>query len=268
METFSTKVKITSITDRVISFRATDDTIDRDGEIVDFTGCDFRAWEKGNPNFLWSHDRWAFPIGKVVSWKMDLQERAILVDVYFPTVQELATDPEKAHDAAKLPDAIFKMYQSGMLNAVSIGFKSIERQQVEIMGQQVIKHVRWELYELSAVNIPANPSALIIREICEVEQKEDKEYSEKSGGETMVEKAGARLSKASRERLENIHKSFAECNKMYKACQDEMRKFMDEDMIEDEEEKPCNEPEPMPEKKGLDAIDFDALAKAMKKGDK
>lgn len=129
---------------RIFTFRATTDAIDRDGEIVTTDGWDFAAYER-NPVILDCHDyrsgtralvgRAIPPLRRVDNgWEVDV--------VFAPT-----EDGERVQT----------LVEYGFLKAVSVGFapKKIERSK-----DQPAKHVEKELLEISVVPIPSNREAL------------------------------------------------------------------------------------------------------------
>jgi uncharacterized protein len=145
---------------RTIRFCISSESEDRDGDILVATGCDFSNFSK-NPQFLGFHNYWDFPLGKPTKWWIDARQKKVYAEVYFPTIEELATDPEYASEKAKLVDTTYNMFKMGMLNAVSIGFRAKESsrnsESSTAWGQIISK---WELLEFSAVPVPANPEAI------------------------------------------------------------------------------------------------------------
>lgn len=130
---------------RTITGWATTPETDRMGDVVESLGVTYK-----NPMpLLWQHEH-DKPIG--------------LVEFGKPTAKGVpftATLP-KIEDEGKLRDRIEEAWQSikaGLVRAVSIGFRSLEHEQ--IAGSWGIRYIRTEVYELSAVTIPANASATI-----------------------------------------------------------------------------------------------------------
>jgi HK97 family phage prohead protease len=129
----------------IYTFLITTGAVDRQNEQVDPAGWDFTAYAK-NPVILDNHryesiedilGRALLPIRPVSNgWEVDI----------------LLSSCENGRHAARLID-------EGMLNAVSVGFRSLER---EREGTMTI-HRRQELLEISLVSIPANPEAIRIR---------------------------------------------------------------------------------------------------------
>jgi hypothetical protein len=149
-----------AIGERMIRFCISNEGEDRDGDILIATGCDFTNFAK-NPQFLGFHNYWDFPLGKPTKWWIDARQKKVYSDVYFPTMEELATDPQFASEKAKLVDTTYNMFKIGMLNAVSIGFRikeSSKNSESSTSWGQIIS--KWELLEFSAVPVPSNPEAL------------------------------------------------------------------------------------------------------------
>lgn len=138
------EVKAVDEAKRVIRGIATTPSVDRVGDIIDPMGVKF-----ANPlAFLWQHDH-SQPIGSV---KFDK-----------PTKDGITFEAEiaKTDEPGTLKDRLDEAWQSikmGLVRAVSIGFRPIEYSFMENGG---IRFSESEVYELSAVTIPANADALI-----------------------------------------------------------------------------------------------------------
>ena len=110
--------------DRSVLFTISKEVVDRDGDILRASGVDFTNFMK-NPVFLSFHNSRDFPLGKVTKfWVEGDKVKAI---VYFPTLEELSSDPKYASEKARLVDFCYFCYKTGMLNAVSVGFIPLER---------------------------------------------------------------------------------------------------------------------------------------------
>ena len=227
-------VKTEDIGERTVRFTISKEVIDRDGDILRANGVDFTNYMK-NPVFLGFHNSRDFPLGKVT--KFWVEGDSVKADVYFPTVEELSTNPEQASEKAKLTDFTFHCYKTGMLNAVSVGFIPLEWTETE-NGYDIQK---WELLEFSAVAVPANQDA--IAEAVKsfgLDESVVKEY-------LTTEKSGRKISAATREILDKIKAcgdKMDECEKMLKACGTELKSLLAE---LDEPEEPEEPEEPMPE---------------------
>jgi uncharacterized protein len=143
-------------TARTIEFTSSTESSDRYGDVIRVAGWNLDNFQK-NPVFLFSHRSEDPPIGKVLDSQKVVGKSPALVQ----TVQFM----QKAD--YPFADTIFKMYQKGFMNAVSVGFMPIEVQPVstknedgdEVQGDGY-EFLEQELFELSAVPVPANPEAL------------------------------------------------------------------------------------------------------------
>ncbi len=129
---------------RVIRGVATTPGVDRVGDIVEPLGVTFK-----NPlPFLWQHmhDK---PIGTV---KFDKPtSEGITFTAELPEIAEEGTLRDRIEEA-------WQSIKAGLVRAVSIGFRPIE---YAFMDEGGIRFIKTEVYELSAVTIPANAQALI-----------------------------------------------------------------------------------------------------------
>lgn len=143
--------------DRVVRFRASDETLDRYGDVVLSSG-----WELGefvsNPVITAFHDisaRW--PIGKgVAAGVMDL---ALYLDIEF--------DPPEIDAEA---DKVLAKIRHGTINAGSVGFialgmevagKSRRQDLFEQFPDAKRIFTKCGLYEFTICPVPANPNALV-----------------------------------------------------------------------------------------------------------
>ena len=129
---------------RIIRGVATTPSPDRVGDIVEPLGVKFT-----NPMpFLWQHDH-KKPIGTV---KFDTPTAdGINFEAEIPIIDE----------PGALKDRIDEAWQSikiGLVRAVSIGFRALEYAWMDDDG---IRFIKSEVYELSAVTIPAQPDAVM-----------------------------------------------------------------------------------------------------------
>jgi HK97 family phage prohead protease len=129
---------------RIIRGVATTPTVDRVGDIIDPLGVKF-----DNPlPLLWQHEH-DKPIGSV---KFDKPTKA---GISFEA--EIASTDEPGTLKDRLDEA-WQSIKMGLVRAVSIGFRAIE---YAFMDSGGVRYVETEVYELSAVTIPANADALI-----------------------------------------------------------------------------------------------------------
>lgn len=113
--------------------------LDRQGDVVEQEGWDLKNFKK-NPVLLWAHDTTEPAIGTAKNIKVEGEGKKM----------SLTFEPV-FHDVTEKARAIAKLFADGILNSFSVGFMPIEKD-----GNNISKS---ELYEISAVNVPANPEA-------------------------------------------------------------------------------------------------------------
>jgi len=135
---------------RTATFIASTGTVDRQGDIVDVDGWELADYRK-NPVLLFGHDSRALPIGKVTDIRVEDGK----------LMAKTEGVGEGVHDMA---DSIWAMVKTGFLNAVSVGFRALEREpRFDKDGIWLgYKFIRQELMELSIVPVPANPEAIVV----------------------------------------------------------------------------------------------------------
>lgn len=190
--------------DRSVQFTISKEVVDRDGDILRAGGVDFTNYMK-NPVFLGFHNSHDFPLGKVT--KFWVEGDSVKAIVYFPTLEELSSDPALASEKAKLIDFSYYAYKNGLMNAVSVGFIPLEWTETRT-GYDITK---WELLEFSAVAVPANQDA-----IAEAVKSFGLDESVVKDFFT-TQKSGKRISAETKEILNKI-----------KACGDEIEKCRDQ----------------------------------------
>ena len=244
----TTKKDISVITedlgDRSVQFTISKEVVDRDGDILRASGVDFGNYMK-NPVFLSFHNSREFPLGKVT--KFWVEGNAVKAIVYFPTIEELSTNPEQASEKAKLVDFTYHCYKTGMLNAVSVGFIPLEWTETK-EGYDITK---WELLEFSAVAVPANQDA-----IAEAVKSFGLDESVVKDFLT-TEKSGKRISAATKEILNKIKScgdEIEKCRGTLKNIVKEMNELLAQldDVEEDLGGEPADEPEEKPDGKPED----------------
>jgi hypothetical protein len=242
--------------DRVLRFVGSDETPDRDSDIIEVNGWKTNEYMK-NPVFLWAHNSYSLPpIGKAINVEKDMANKRLVFDIKFPTIEELSSDIENPAEHAKFIDMVYNMYKKGYLNATSVGFRGIKfktRDDEEVLEkpewQRGRRYIEQNLMELSAVPVPANPNALqsakskglisddeINSFFIEIENEQE-------------EKTGARLSKETKEALKaikvelqekiNVHnQSHATAMKAYKDCMKKLDSFTGDTEVDEENEEP------------------------------
>ncbi|GAN84045.1 HK97 family phage prohead protease [Novacetimonas hansenii] len=143
------------------TFIITNDSMDRDNDIVDANGLDISNYLK-NPVVLWGHDSSELPIGKCVNIEQ--------VDNGWQATVEFAPS-DYPYNGAKA-ESIRRSIKDGFLNAVSIGFIPLEWDFNEEGGLNITKA---ELTEFSIVSIPSNRDALVITRSLDDEQETNDE---------------------------------------------------------------------------------------------
>lgn len=141
-------------------------TVDRQGDKLNPEGWDFKNFRK-NPILLWSHNAGSGerrpPIGKVEDLYVKDEK------VYFTPVFDLED---------KFAKEIYRKYKNKYLNAFSVGFLPLEWTETET-GYNFEKQ---EALEFSAVNVPANPEALVVLRDAGIEVSKDwKEWKDEGG---------------------------------------------------------------------------------------
>jgi len=118
---------------------------DRHGDILEPAGLDAAAFRR-NPVVLWAHRYDDLPIGKAVN--IGAADGAVTAEVVF--------------DRRPFAREVLRLYREGFLAGWSVGFlprewEALQDEEGRFAGYHV---TRWELLELSAVPVPANPEAL------------------------------------------------------------------------------------------------------------
>jgi HK97 family phage prohead protease len=138
------EIKAVNEEKRIIRGVATTPTVDRVGDIVEPLGVKFK-----NPlPFLWQHNS-SQPIGTVKFDKPTAD--GITFTAELPVVQEEGNLRDRIEEA-------WQTIKLGLVRAVSIGFRAIEYSFIENGG---VRFSETEVYELSAVTIPAQADAVI-----------------------------------------------------------------------------------------------------------
>jgi HK97 family phage prohead protease len=224
LRTFQITTKQAGVNARTIRFIGSNESIDRDGDTIAVDGWDVGDYMK-NPVVLYGHDSGGLPVAKTTNITIDSRQRALMFDIAFPTIEELSTNPATPSDHALRVDAIYNMAKAGILNAVSVGFKGIDYEPTAT-GRNYKKQ---KLYEISIVPIPANPEAVAVLRSAGISDLTIK-------GLNMETKAGARLSAASKEKLNYFRNK---CNDLVK----EMDEFMSDPNVNEEESTNASPPE-------------------------
>lgn len=223
--------------DRTLRFMGSDETVDRDNDIIEVAGWITDSYLK-NPVVLWSHNGYSTPpIAKTVNLIKDLTGKRLIFDIKFPTLEELSSDVANASDHAKFVDTIYNMCKNGYLNAVSVGFRGIKyktRDDPDVLElpewQRGRRYIEQELYEISICSIPANPNALqdakakgllddrTMKSFFDVQKSTNTKRTESEVKAMSEEKSGARLSDDSKKTLKAIQSDLSTGIKAHKTA--------------------------------------------------
>ena len=123
-------------------FTASTANVDRESDIIKADGWQLDNFKDGGP-LLWGHDQTKLPIGRVLWVKVD--NGKLVGKAKFNGQTQLSTDVEK-------------LVRSGDLKGLSVGFRPMDMKMNNEGGRTFTKQ---ELLEISVVNVPANPDAII-----------------------------------------------------------------------------------------------------------
>ena len=137
---FAKVAKTINEDDRTVVACISDDSVDRDNEIVNQNGIKTENFQS-NPLVLFNHDHDQIPIGTVTDLKTD--DGKTYATIKFAT-----------SDANPKAEQIFQSVKQGILNNLSIGFNTIESH-TNNEGVKVLDEI--DLVEISVVNAGANP---------------------------------------------------------------------------------------------------------------
>ena len=138
--------------DNPFEFVLSDETVDRQGDIVRAKGWDLSSF-RANPIALFAHSH-----DKVLGvWKnVRVQGKQLLGQLQ---LAEPGTSP--------LVDETRRLMQQGILKAVSVGFQALEyeprKKDQPWKGRDIMKA---SLMEVSVVAVPANPNAIALAKAC------------------------------------------------------------------------------------------------------
>ena len=138
-------------------------TLDRQGDVVVPTGVRLDAFRR-NPVVLWAHRYDLPPVGAVDVKSLRVGPKGIEADVIFDSGSAAGRE-------------VHGLYKRGVLRAWSVGFIPRKHEVLEDRASRKVTGYRiteWELLELSAVPVPANPEALT-RSLREIEARDVEE---------------------------------------------------------------------------------------------
>ena len=118
---------------------------DRVGDILEAAGCDLRSYRK-NPIVLFQHD----PTRPVGNASVSVVGSRLEATITFAPA-----------GASRDADEACALMKSGVLGAVSVGFRPIASEPIR-GGLGGLRYTEWALLELSCVSVPCDPDALVI----------------------------------------------------------------------------------------------------------
>lgn len=138
--------KLNTVYGAMVPFVISDDSEDRDGDVIDQAGWDFKAYE-GNPALMFGHDHSHPLIGNGFGTHVvGPQTRSV---AYFVS-----------EEVSPMLSFFGKMADAGIYRAVSVGFIPKVWEFEEERGPYAVRFKQQELIEYSLVNVPSNRSAL------------------------------------------------------------------------------------------------------------
>ncbi len=107
-------VKIVEGQDRVVEYVASDESVDRYGDLVRVNGWDLKAWDKAQ-TFLWGHDYATLPLGMgLKAWKEPAEGKK--------GPRLMAWLQYAPRDISEFADTVYRMVEARILRSVSVGF--------------------------------------------------------------------------------------------------------------------------------------------------
>lgn len=141
-------VQVKSADGRRISFIASHEKVDRDGEVVLIAGIDTTEFQR-NPVLCLQHQSQQTAVARVENLRRTRIDgaAALIGDAVFP---------DRPASNEVLADV-----KAGLLSAVSIGFKVQERGAPILPDQHGVTYLKTSLLEISLVTLPACPTCLV-----------------------------------------------------------------------------------------------------------
>ena len=136
---------------RTMSFVASDENVDRYGDIIRASGWQLDNF-RNNPVLLFAHDSRQPPVGQVPG--IEVVGTELIADCLF-----------RPEGDSQLSDDVWRAIEGGFLRAASVGFTPTGpiNQLVDESGNWTgYEFTSQELLELSVVPVPANPQALAV----------------------------------------------------------------------------------------------------------
>jgi hypothetical protein len=174
------EAKLEKLADGKLEFVATDETLDRQGEVIPIDSWDLGNFKK-NPVLLVNHD---YKVQNIVG-------RAENLRFMDRGGKKMMTFEPVFHGITQLAREVEAMVRETILNTVSVGFMR------RAPGQDGDKQLN-ELMEISFVPVPANPGAeriksLIDPKLSTEDEKAVKDFAEQKEGRVISGKNRARM---------------------------------------------------------------------------
>jgi len=144
---------------RIIEHVITDETVDRDGDIIRAKGVDYKTnYYPKNPTILFAHEGRNFPVGKSIKvWHDSTENNIKSQGIYF----------DDRMDRTGRSDTVFRMVAGGGMPACSVGFYPLkvnrpngEEREAMGLGEYGVEFIKSELLEYSPCSVGSNPNAL------------------------------------------------------------------------------------------------------------
>lgn len=139
--------EIKSAEDRVVTFVASDESVDRDKDIIMANGWVTENFMKSG-SIIYGHDpKDKLPVAKPVETKIANDQ--LLIKAQFAD-----------EGTSEFTDAVYSLVNQGILRGVSVGFQALETPETNKHGG--VTFTKQELLELSLTPIPSNANARVL----------------------------------------------------------------------------------------------------------
>ena len=175
---YESEIKDVDDDQRIIRILASDESVDRDGDIIKAKGWEFDNFIKTG-SIIYGHDPSNLPLALPLS--AEIVGKKLYINAQFA-----------AEGTSEFNDAVYSLIKQKIVRGVSVGFLGKEWDEIDT-GREFKKQ---ELLELSVVPVPSNPNAKLlvkqygedtISKIFEEKEEEVKEEVEAKPDETNVE---------------------------------------------------------------------------------
>lgn len=164
-----------------------------------------------NPILLFNHNDYSsLPIGKVGNIRQE--DNLLLADIKLENVTNGEVSGKN----------IYSLLKAGFLNGFSIRFEPLEAHKEIIEDKEITVFDKWRLLEVSVVNLPANPQAVVTRSQAQLtkddvkamfEELRDEEEAKRQQAEKQRQALSTDLSAALKNAYRQLGKVLAESKK-------------------------------------------------------